>query len=98
MVRRPSPTVVNTRDEFASHIDQFDADFADVRGQESVKRAFEVAAAGGHNIIMIGPSWCRKIDAGKTNTYHIASRCRCVRALETTKIHSVAGLIGRRRR
>ncbi|MDR0726116.1 MAG: ATP-binding protein, partial [Prevotellaceae bacterium] len=55
------PTVVNTRDEFYKNTSSHEADFADVRGQENVKRAMEVAAAGGHNIIMIGPP-----GAGKT--------------------------------
>ena len=49
------PTVVNTREEFYARQFQFDSDFSDVRGQENVKRALEVAAAGGHNLILIGP-------------------------------------------
>ena len=53
--RELEPTVVNTREEFYAHANAFDIDFADVKGQENVKRALEIAAAGGHNIIMVGP-------------------------------------------
>lgn len=88
------PTIVNTRDEFFTHANSYDVDFLDVKGQENVKRSLEVAAAGGHNIIMIGPP-----DAGKTM---LAKRLPTIipplalrEALETTKIHSVAGKIDR---
>jgi magnesium chelatase family protein len=83
-------TIVNTREEFAFAQSSFDIDFADVKGQENIKRALEIAAAGGHNAILIGPP-----GAGKTM---LAKRLPTIlppltlyEALETTKIHSVAG-------
>jgi magnesium chelatase family protein len=84
------PVEVNTRDEFYHSQYQFELDFTDVKGQENIKRALEIAAAGGHNAILIGPP-----GAGKTM---LAKRLPTVlppltlqEALETTKIHSVAG-------
>ncbi len=84
------PTIVNTREEFAYAQSSFDVDFCDVKGQENIKRALEIAAAGGHNAILIGPP-----GAGKTM---LAKRLPTIlppltlqEALETTKIHSVAG-------
>ncbi|MGI4729587.1 MAG: YifB family Mg chelatase-like AAA ATPase [Janthinobacterium lividum] len=81
---------VNTRDEFHRSISQYEADFSDVKGQENIKRSLEIAAAGGHNAILIGPP-----GAGKTM---LAKRLPSIlpplslsEALETTKIHSVAG-------
>lgn len=85
-----SPITVNTREEFFQSQYDFDIDFNDVKGQENVKRALEIAAAGGHNAILIGPP-----GAGKTM---LAKRLPTIlpplslqEALETTKIHSVAG-------
>jgi magnesium chelatase family protein len=88
------PTVVDTRNEFFTNINDYDVDFFDVKGQENVKRALEIAAAGGHNLIMIGSP-----GAGKTM---LAKRIPTIlpplslsEALETTKIHSVAGKMGK---
>ncbi|MFM6925770.1 MAG: YifB family Mg chelatase-like AAA ATPase [Ferruginibacter sp.] len=84
------PVIVNTREEFAHAQSDFEIDFCDVKGQENIKRALEIAAAGGHNAILIGPP-----GAGKTM---LAKRLPTIlpplslqEALETTKIHSVAG-------
>ena len=87
------PTGVNTREEFYARQLQFEADFSDVRGQENVKRALEVAAAGSHNLILIGPPGSGKSMLAK-RLPSILPPFTLQESLETTKIHSVAGKIG----
>lgn len=84
------PTVVNTREEFMSAQSDFDIDFSEVKGQENIKRALEVAAAGGHNAILIGPPGAGKTMLAK-RLPTILPPLTLLEALETTKIHSVAG-------
>lgn len=88
------PTVVDTRAEFYARQDHFEYDFADVRGQESVKRALEVAAAGGHNLIMIGPPGSGKSMMAK-RLPSILPPLSLAESLETTQVHSVAGKLSR---
>ena len=89
-----SPMRIDTRREFYEHQYTFDLDFADVRGQESVKRALEVAAAGGHNVIMIGPPGSGKSMMAK-RLPSILPPLSLQESLETTQIHSIAGKMGR---
>ena len=84
------PTFVDTRKEFYEQQYSFDLDFADVKGQENVKRALEVAAAGGHNLIMIGPPGSGKSMMAK-RLPSILPPLSLAESLETTQIHSVAG-------
>ena len=88
------PTVIDTRKEFYEQQNQYEYDFSDVRGQESVKRALEVAAAGGHNLIMIGPPGSGKSMLAK-RLPSILPPLSLAESLETTQIHSVAGKLDR---
>ncbi len=86
--------VVNTREEFYAQQTSFDFDFSDVKGQENVRRALEVAAAGGHNLIMIGAPGSGKSMMAK-RLPSILPPLSLGESLETTKIHSVAGKLGK---
>ena len=83
---------LNTREEFFKHVETPEFDFADVKGQESVKRCMEIAAAGGHNIILIGPPGSGKTMLAK-RLPGILPPMTLQEALETTKIHSVVGRV-----
>ncbi len=85
-----APTVVDTRTDFVARQSNYDIDFSDVKGQMAVKRAMEVAAAGGHNIIMIGPPGSGKSMLAK-RLPTILPPLSLAESLETTQIHSVAG-------
>lgn len=85
-----APLEKDTRDIFYSQINDYESDFADVQGQENIKRALEIAAAGGHNVIMVGPPGAGKTMLAK-RLPSILPPLSLLEALETTKIHSVAG-------
>lgn len=89
-----TPCVVDTRKEFYEHQSTNDLDFADVRGQENVKRALEVAAAGSHNVIMVGPPGSGKSMMAK-RLPSILPPLSLTESLETTQIHSIAGKLKR---
>lgn len=89
-----TPTLVNTREEFYSQQSNFDFDFAEVKGQENVKRALEVAASGSHNILLIGSPGSGKSMLAK-RLPSILPPLSLGESLETTKIHSVAGKLGK---
>ena len=87
------PVFVDTRKEFFDHQSDFEMDYSDVRGQENVKRALEVAAAGGHNLIMVGPPGSGKSMMAK-RLPSILPPLSLSESLETTQIHSIAGKLG----
>ena len=91
--KKTEPICINTRDLFIENLNNPEFDFSDVKGQENIKRAMEIAAAGGHNLILIGPPGAGKTMLAKRFS-SILPPMTLYEALETTKIHSVAGKLG----
>jgi len=91
--QRPEPVRIDVKAEFQRQYNPFEPDFQDVKGQENVKRALEVAVAGGHNVLMVGPPGRGENHAGPAAGRDHAP-LSMQEALETTRIHSVAGKLG----